>query len=470
MKTPITYLFLCSIFLFVACSDETSNQNETAIVTDQTVSEEEIPTFDKQESMIDRPFEGVDIPFQTFTYDNGQTNVYEISTGSRIEIPKDAFRLANGKKVEGDITIQYREMHDLEDIMISGIKMSYEEADTSGDFESAGMFEIRAKSNGEELKLADGKKIKVDFASYKEGDFKSYAMNEATANWEFIEEKPAVKNIRKFEKIQEAESRLEELEMVCHVEPQELKSTDNVVDIDYNFNDYPNLEIFRSAMWIIAGGKVEENRFNRISQSYDRLEIEEADSCNYFNLKLFKKNNGEWEENTFLARPVWGGKAYKKAKKNYKKKIKEYNKLQKKLKRQRETAEKEADLVRSFVLKGMGIYNCDRIMNFITFGAASLVLICKEKIKNFFLITLNRQASIKFYNPTVADFKYDPNGTNSIIAVLPGNKVGVVSEKAFAKAVEKLKGDESDKLELELEIKPHPVKSKADLQNCRPRF
>ena len=142
----------------------------------------------------------------------------------------------------------------------------------------------------------------------------------------------------------------------------------------------------------------------------------------------------------------------------------------KELKNQKEVASREADLVRKFSIKGMGIYNCDRVMNFIKFSAAALVLTCKDKIKNFFFITLKRRASIKFYDPTVAEFKYDPDGMNSIIAILPDNKIGKVSEEDFAKAVEKLKKKETKKLELELKVEKEPIKSKKDLSHHIPRF
>jgi len=475
MKSKFIPFLLIAALLISSCSGEQSS-SETVPTSTTTAEVEETDQNHplKQEVVIERPFQDLDVPFKTFNYNPNRTNVYEMPSGTRIEVPKNAFVDENGKTVDENITLDYREMHDLVDIMISGIKMGYEEEDTTGDFESAGMFEIRANSGGEELELKKGKEIKVDFASYKDGDFKSYAMNEATANWEFIEQRPAVPNMRKQERMAEAEQRLDELEFICQVEPRQMKKTDKVVDLNYDFNEHPELEIFNSAMWIIAGGKAKQDEFNKMGNNFYDIEIAESDSCNFFQLTFVGGPTADGSRSTkaFLAQPVWGGKAYRKAKKNYKKKVKEYEKLRKKLERDREVASREADLIRKFRVKGMGIFNCDRIMNFIKFSAAALVLTCKDKIKNFFFVTLKRRASIKFYDPTVDDFKYDPDGMNSIIAILPDNKIGTVSEEEFDKAVEKLKSKQTDKLELELKVEDEPVKTKKDVKKYipAPRF
>lgn len=464
-----------SVLLLSACSGE----EETVFVNEKPISldplEEDGASISlKQEAFIDRPFEGLDVPFKMFNYDPKRTNVYEIASGTRIEIPKSAFVDETGRTVEKKISIAYREMHDLEDIMISGIKMNYEQEDTSGDFESAGMFEIRAKRGEEELKLKKGKEIQVDFASYRSGDFKSYSMNESTANWEYIEDQTAIPNRRKQERIDAAEQRLDELEFICRIQPREMRKSDEPFDLNYDLDDHPEFELFHSALWIIGGGSDKKEEFRQMSSKFEDLKIAESDSCNFFELTFIGKAgpDGNREEKQFLGQPVWSGKAYRKVKKNHRQKVKEYEKLRKKMEREKETATREADLVRKFQVKGMGIFNCDRIMNFVKFSAAALVLTCREKIQNFFLITLKRRASIKFYDPTVSNFKYDPDGMNSIIAILPNNKIGTVSEEAFGEAVEKLRNKETDKLQLELQIQDQPIETKEELKNHipRPRF
>ena len=69
--------------------------------------------------------------------------------------------------------------------MLSGIKMTYQD----GDFESAGMFEIRAEESGKNLELRADKEIDIEMASYREGDFDSFVMDEAAQQWNFIEKK-----------------------------------------------------------------------------------------------------------------------------------------------------------------------------------------------------------------------------------------------------------------------------------------
>ncbi|HRD40305.1 MAG TPA: hypothetical protein PLC65_16880, partial [Bacteroidia bacterium] len=80
-------------------------------------------------------------------------------TKSKIKVPQNAFVNKAGPDIIGDVEIQYREMHDQADIIASGIPMTYDSAGTKYHFESAGMFDIKASQNGEQVFLKHGKQI-----------------------------------------------------------------------------------------------------------------------------------------------------------------------------------------------------------------------------------------------------------------------------------------------------------------------
>ncbi len=99
--------------------------------------------------------------------------------GSSIEIPANAFVDKSGKPVTGKVALKYREFHTASDILASGIPMlSNDESGNAKSFESGGMFEISATSNGEEIDIAKDKKINVHMASDVAGDFDFYYLEE----------------------------------------------------------------------------------------------------------------------------------------------------------------------------------------------------------------------------------------------------------------------------------------------------
>lgn len=100
-----------------------------------------------------------------------------------------------------------------------------------------------------------------------------------------------------------------------------------------------------------------------------------------------------------------------------------------------------------------------------------MAVICKEKIKSFFYITNNGTMAIKYYEKDLAEFQVNINSTNSIIAILPGNKVGKVSEESFQQAISILeKNPGSNKLELNVEVQDLPVSDKKSFETHVARY
>ena len=63
--------------------------------------------------------------------------------------------------------------------------MQYDSAGVLYDFQTAGMFNIEAYSNGEEVFIKDGKHIEVSFSSDVPGDYNFYRYEEG--NWIYQE-------------------------------------------------------------------------------------------------------------------------------------------------------------------------------------------------------------------------------------------------------------------------------------------
>lgn len=107
------------------------------------------------------------------------------SSGTKVNIPPDAFVDENGNPVEGNVTIGYREYKNPLDFLLSGIPMGSDSGGVKGQFISAGMFELNASVNGKQVFLKKGSKIDVELSSMdKDPDYNLYAFNDSTGNWD----------------------------------------------------------------------------------------------------------------------------------------------------------------------------------------------------------------------------------------------------------------------------------------------
>ncbi|MBD3638697.1 MAG: hypothetical protein HUJ25_15195 [Crocinitomicaceae bacterium] len=463
------YLILPVVLAFgCTTEEEPKNRTQQQVVKPQQEETSEIQL--KQKEVIDKPFADIDVPFQTFKYNSRRENIIDISSGTQIRIPAEAFEDESGNAIKNGVDIKYREFHDISDIMLSGIKMNTPD----GDFESAGMFEIRALKDNQELKLKEGKTIDVEMASYKSGEFNSYALNEETKEWEFIEESKAEPNTRKIEGLAQLDSAEKTVEPVCDIEPAEMQDGDEVFDIDYKLQRHSSLKLFNGAMWKVDGGPEMVERFKRDRKVYNELSLEPTTNCTSFRLTLWNRVNvvDDTNKTRYLVSPVWRGPALNRAKVNFKQRILAFKERVREMQQARRAFEREADLVRKFELKGMGIFNCDKLIDFVKAVPLALVITCQEKIRNWWLITMNKKAAIKFYNPTVPNFRHNPNSTNSVMAVLPNDKIGIITEEQFESAYEAYRksDDPNKKLELELQVEPEPVADKKAFKNHISRF
>jgi hypothetical protein len=106
---------------------------------------------------------------------------------------------ADGKKVVGDVTISFRELHDAATIWASGIPMDYDASGIHHWFETAGIFEIRMYQGIHEVFLDSGKVITVTFACSVPGsDYHLFYLDEQNArNWHFISDDAGDRNKEK---------------------------------------------------------------------------------------------------------------------------------------------------------------------------------------------------------------------------------------------------------------------------------
>lgn len=109
----------------------------------------------------------------------------EYSSGTRIKIPPQAFVDKNGNPVTGNVLIGFREFKNPLDFLLSGIPMGADSAGQPSQFISAGMFEITASVNGQEVFLKKDSRIDVNMSSMDEQpDYNLYAFDDQTGRWD----------------------------------------------------------------------------------------------------------------------------------------------------------------------------------------------------------------------------------------------------------------------------------------------
>jgi hypothetical protein len=121
---------------------------------------------------------------EVFKINNSEDTVLISKKGGYISIPKNCFINSDGEDVIEHVTISFTEYLNTYDIVLSGIPMVYYEGEDTLDFQSAGMCKILAHSNNELLNLKNDKSIDVGLRSLaQDNDYNLYYFDTLKGNW-----------------------------------------------------------------------------------------------------------------------------------------------------------------------------------------------------------------------------------------------------------------------------------------------
>ena len=127
-----------------------------------------------------------------YKVESGTTFIY--NSGTKVTIPKNCFIDANNNLVKGIVKIEYVEYRNKIDFILSGIPMSLETEHGMENFNSAGMFKIKASQNGKEVAVAPGKEIEIAFKTTRnQTNWDIYSFNENAHLWNNENQKPSGK-------------------------------------------------------------------------------------------------------------------------------------------------------------------------------------------------------------------------------------------------------------------------------------
>lgn len=453
-------------------STNTNNSQTSAATTDNNQQS----TINHQPSTLQLavlpPFEGVDVPFQKFKVNCGKSSTIEVSTGTTIEIPAGTFVDKNGAPISGEVEIQYREFHDATDILASGIPM--QDPTTGAYMETAGMFEINGNTpSGESINFAAGKAITVNMGSFNDSDvqgkteqFDFFELKRPTCGWDKKGTAKPRKNETKANTLRELDKKLPPKPN----RPTKADESDNFVfDLDVDYRTFPELKPFKSIIWEYVGEKNSANDPEKqkwvFESDWQKIELQRTNEQGTYDLVL---SNGD-KKFQCPVRPVLKGGDYDKALLAFEEKMRQHEDIKEMQAQERDRLQQQADLVRTFTLQGFGIYNWDIWKQPNRVKCPSEVLFTDKKydeIKKtikYFLITDSKKSVVQYNYKDLAElFSFVEKTENTLVAVLPGNKIASFTIPATMD-VSKIHAD--NKLKLKMKISDKKIENIADIDN-----
>lgn len=441
MKLLQSILFSVLSLAILSCSSDQISGNNTSNSTPTSFS-------------IEKPFETIEKAFEEFVYE-GKEKTFELLGGTVIEFPEEAFA------EEGKITVKVREFFTAGEILASGIPMKYDSAGITSDFQSAGMLEIRMLKNGKEVVLKENKEAKVIMtSSKKESNYNLYDLNEENGKWNFkckqaVEAKP--KDVARINAINEELKQFEK-----PAKPVKSLKDRKVFDLNYKMENHTELKELGNLMWQYTGKDEKRDITNNpdfLKKNWKKVAIYPTDKELVYFLKLTD------QDTTFRTtiHPVLRGELLTSANEEYSAKLKVYNNEIKDRIIEKKRLEREDQFLRSFALKGGGIYNYDRqfkVGNTVQLIASiefNTPLDLQKSNITYFLITGDNDVVIKYNQESLKKFRFNPNYNNKLMAVLPGDRIASFSSKEF-NAINNMSEDQATPFTFKLKLEGNPIK------------
>ncbi|MFK8008874.1 MAG: hypothetical protein AB8H03_21110 [Saprospiraceae bacterium] len=454
-------LLISLSLLFQNCASENSTNKNSEAKTETPISKISL-NLEKQE--IAPPFNSVDVPYQNFNVTNSSAQTLNLDNGTTIEIPANAFVDANGNAINSEIKISYREFHTAADILASGIPMKASHNGIDGDMQTAGMFEINASSNNQEVFVAEGKNVGVNMATNVDGDnYDFWELNQESGAWENLGGSTAQPNVKKIA----AQKEIANLsKMKTPTPPAKFDKAKSVLNFDLNLDDYPDLKSMKNIFWQFTGnGENPKNNPWVFKEQWTSADIKKGTRGNEYImvLKSDKKNFST------TVCPSQKGKDFDEALSNYETALRAYKANSTSQQERMDFMKRQTDFVRSFQIQNMGIYNCDALIN--NPGALAFeakfdfgpdVPMAHNKV-NVYLITNDARSVIAYPFARRKNFLVDSSMDNQLIAILPNNKYATFSQADFDANLEEMKNAKGKVFTFKMNVETEPIESVEDL-------
>ncbi len=420
-KSTLFFLFFSFFFISSCNSSNKSNENETVI-------EENIDArnIGKSKDL----FPGLELPQSSHAINTTEENTISTESGTEIFVPDNAFVDKSGKAISAEVTIKYKEIKTPSDIIIEDIDMTFDSAGVSYSFQTAGMFELTAFTENEEVYLKNGKNIKVSYVSNRDGDYNFYHNNNGKWEYQGVSSDNMPLNVVDE---QTAQSPLP-LKPV-KVDPK----NDLIIDINTSHKHINGLSFYNKIIWKYVGKKSNDEIAELLSSKVYKPALNKSRGKYIFSFTSGK------EKHELVVAPAFSPRAYKKAMNNYKE-ILANNVRQVKVKR-------------NINVTKLGLMNYDRLYHRsdAIFVMADFVIKKeeseKEPIQGLPLFHITGEDDIVVRVKEKQKLYFTPAYSNKLIAIMPNKKVAIVNNQDFASFMESAKKGQNLTFELvELDV------------------
>ena len=411
-------LYFVLIFLFIGCSSK------------------KVP----YEQKIESPLSSNRLAFDVYAYKQDTSMVIATSKGTVIKIDPNTFTYANGTNVSNQIQIKVREMHTASDIFKSGIPMSVDGA--RNDFlQSGGMIEIRVFDNNEELKIADGKSIGIELANFSPANGFSLYYLQGNENWKVSDTFNVKKNERKSKALEKIVKFLKQ--------PFVKKSTpinENYL-IVANLKEVPHLKAFQNQQWKIVRGTDPEIVEKCMRLSWDDVVVTPLPKYkNRYNLAFTRSMFVQGSNYDTISLSIQAS-PFRKSDTAFTKQLDDYKKAIVQMNDEKIRLQAEADMVSSFQIRKLGVWNIDKIMNNEDLIKFSLKFDFEKQIDPLLnhiklFVLYEEDNSVVYYLPQDWNkVRLSKTKRTSLVAVLPNNKVAFVAPNTVNASVNQSNGN-----------------------------
>ena len=380
------------------------------------------------EQKIEAPISTNTLPFDSYAYKQDTSMVIATSKGTVIKIDPNTFTYANGANVYNQIQVKVREMHTANDILKSGIPMSVDGA-RNNFLQSGGMLEIRAFDNNEELKIADGKSIGIELANFSPANGFSLYYLQGNENWKVSDTFNLKKNERKSNALEKIANFLKK--------PFVKKSTliNDKYMIVANVKEVPHLKAFQNQHWKILDGTDPKIVEKCMRLSWDDVVVTPIkNKKNVYNLAFTRSIMVQGSGNDTISLNVQATPSNT-SDTTFTKQLDEYNMAIVRLNDEKIRLQAEADMVSSFQIRQLGVWNIDKIMSNEDLVNCSLKFDFEKNIDPLvnhikLFVLYEEDKSVVYYLPQDWDkVRLSKTKRISLVAVLPNNKVAFVDPK-----------------------------------------
>lgn len=463
----------------------TTHSEETGDLKEKDTSEKDKFLYDEDIPCINPPSSQLDVPFTIYKVNGAKGGKITHSTGTEVQIPSNTFLDQNGKIIESDIYIHFREINNPVDMMLSGIPMHYDSSNFKNNLLSEGMIEILGFHNDKPVAINETKSIAITLSSKSQkNDFNVYYLDEKNKKWDY-KGKPklvlsGVQNSSKTNENDNDKSTLATIEKEVLVtqnlyetavkntteykklEPEKPISKGNkdrqfVLDVDSK--EFPELSVYKNLIF-----EVEKNDPNFSPSVYNEnwtdVSLSEKEKGKTYYLTLFKSG----AKKTFSVFPVFSGADLDIAMNNFNKSFQKYeNELNKKIEKEQLAKEnyenqlakwekakdksiskieaslndgKPSILARVLNATSFGIWNIDKYVSFPK-GNPEKVIFKDTKGNELAIIYAQhfekgKNTVYTYYPNDFLSFEYNENEQNTIVVFLGTGKVGIVKNEALS--------------------------------------